>query len=146
MSHQTLYELGQRFVGHVIERPGPDQDHPFIRWCHSLTTYGEAGDHVPWCSSFLNALCWLHGLPRTRSAAARSWLTVGQVITLEEAEPAYDVVILRRGSSPTAGHVGLYSGREASRVYLLGGNQGDAVTVAPFLSSKVIGVRRLMVT
>ena len=141
--NETLYQRAERFVGLVIERPGTD-DHPLIRWWHSLCTIGEMPDSVPWCSSFLNGVAWDCRLPRSKSAAARSWLNVGHMIPLDDAEPAFDVVILKRGSNPRAGHVGLYSGRVGHKVALLGGNQGDAVTVAEFPVSRVIGVRRLV--
>ena len=136
-----LYRRAERFVGIVLERPG-DADHPLIRWWHSLTTIGEQPDSVPWCASFINGCCWDCRLPRSKSAAARSWLGIGEAVSLDEARRGY-VVVLARGANPAAGHVGLYSGRVGATIYLLGGNQGDAVSVAPFPASRVIGVRRV---
>lgn len=140
---ETLYQRAERFVGIVFERPGAD-DHPLIRWWHSLCTIGEQPDEVPWCSSFLNGMAWDMRLPRSKSAAARSWLGVGVSIPLSEAEAVADVIVLRRGTSPESGHCGLYSGRDGSRVHLLGGNQANAVSVAPFEIDRVLGVRRLI--
>ena len=141
----TLYQRAERFVGVVVERPG-DDDHPLIRWWHSLTTYGEAADEVPWCSSFVNGMCWELRLPRSKSAAARSWLHVGVAVEPDDAEVGFDVVVLSRGSSPTAGHVGFFSGYAGDRVYLLGGTQADAGTGAGYPVERVIGVRRLTTT
>ena len=141
----TAFDLAQRYVG-IRERMGED-DHPLIRWWHSLTTYGEADDEVPWCSSFVNGVCWELRLPRSKSAAARSWLAVGRAVDLSQAAIGFDVVVLKRGMSPTAGHVGFYAGKaemdDMNHVQILGGNQGNAVAVAPFPTSAVLGVRRL---
>lgn len=139
----TAYELAQRFVGEIRELPGGTH-HPFIQWGHMLCALGpEQPDEVPWCSSFLNAIAWTLQLPRSKSAAARSWLHVGQVIPLEDAYPGSDVVVLTRGANPAAGHVGLFAGRIGDEVHVLGGNQGNGVTIAAFPTARVVGVRRL---
>ena len=161
----TLFDLGQRFVGHLQEKPG-SADHPYIRWSHSLTTLGESPDSVPWCSSWLNSIAWLLRLPRSKSAAARSWLTVGiPIASLFEAKVGYDVIVLNRGGSadPTVagpGHVGIFAGIEKQHepiftgqeigpivevpyVLLLAGNQANAVTIARFKASEILGIRRL---
>ena len=98
----TAYDLAQRFVGEVRELPGV-QHHPAIQWAHLLCGLGpDQPDEVPWCSSWLNLIAWLLRLPRSRSAAARSWLHVGTVIELKDAYPGQDVVVLRRGTNPLA--------------------------------------------
>lgn len=140
----TAYELAQRFVGEVQELPGAQQ-HPAIQWAHMLCGLGpDQPDEVPWCSSFVNAIAWVLNLPRSKSAAARSWLNVGQVIRLSEATPGADVVILRRGANPAQGHVGFYAAHDSQHVHLLGGNQGNTISIAAFPISDVVGVRRLV--
>jgi uncharacterized protein (TIGR02594 family) len=102
------------------------------------------GDEVPWCSAALNYWAWLLRLPRSHSLAARSWLGVGEAVPLGDAKVGFDVVVLWRGNPDAAtGHVGLFSGGEGGKVMLLGGNQGDAVSVADFDETRVLGVRRL---
>lgn len=137
------YDLAQRFVGEIRELPGV-QHHPFIQWAHMLCGLGaDQPDETPWCSAFVNAIAWTLQLPRSKSAAARSWLNVGLVIELRMAMPGNDIVILKRGTNPAQGHVGFFAGLQGDRVHLLGGNQGDAVTIAAFPIGDVIGVRRL---
>ena len=66
--------------------------------------------------------------------------------------PGFDVVILRRGGGDqpgpevldAPGHVGFFAGHEDPNVLLLGGNQGDSVSVAPFAAARILGVRRLV--
>jgi hypothetical protein len=92
----TLYDLALRFVG-LAELPGPKHN-GFISWCHSLCSLSpDTPDEVPWCSSFLNGLAWILRLPRSKSAAARSWLEVGIPVPLEEARQG-DIVIFKRGN------------------------------------------------
>lgn len=142
----TAYDLAQRFVGEIKEQPG-DKDHPFIVWCLSLTGI-NGHDEVPWCSAFLNGICWMLRLPRSKSAMARSWLSVGTAVNSPQIG---DVVVLKRGEGEqpgpevlnAPGHVGLYAGRSGRDIAVLAGNQGNAVTVAAFDSDRVLGYRRL---
>lgn len=73
----------------------------------------------------------------------------------------YDVVILKRGAGDqpgpdvieAPGHVGLFAGFEtrggtasqspARYVHVLGGNQGDAVSLATFPWNQILGIRRV---
>lgn len=138
----TALDLAMRLVGEVAEMPGA-ASHPGIIWFHQMTTLRATDDDVAWCSSFCNWVAWLLRLPRSKSAAARSWLEVGASVLLSEARPGWDVVIFSRGASPTAGHVAFFSGLDGDRVRVCGGNQGNAVSVASFPASSVLGVRRL---
>jgi uncharacterized protein (TIGR02594 family) len=154
----TTYDLAQRYVG-IRELAGA-VNHPLIQWWHSLCGFGpETPDEVPWCSSFTNGIAWELRLPRSKSASARSWLKVGVPVALKDAQLG-DVVILTRGPFPqpgpdvtaAPGHVGFFAGAEHRPlavlgehdvVLVLGGNQGDGVSIAPFPVSRVLGVRRL---
>jgi len=144
----TLYGLAQRFVGELRELTGDSHD-PFIQWCFTKCGYGpETPDETPWCSAFVNGVAWLARLPRSKSAAARSWLTVGIAIDTLRTAQVGDVVILKRGTNPMQGHVGFYAGGydpTTGSFALLGGNQGNAVTVATFKEADVLGIRRLTV-
>ncbi len=138
----TAFDRAQRYVGEVQELAG-GQDHPLIQWWHSLCGLGaNQPDETPWCSSFVNGVCWDEQLPRTKSAMARSWLNQGRVIALEEARPGFDIVVLARGKAPQ-GHVGFFAGVDETHVHVLGGNQGNSVSIAAFPRGDVLGVRRL---
>lgn len=145
----TAFDIAQRFVG-TAEVPGSAAN-PAILAMLRLDTAGIPDDATPWCSAFVNYIAWLLRLPRSKSLAARSWLAIGQPIPVEQAQPGNDVVILARGEGqqPGAeiiaapGHVGFFAGLEVGRVHLLGGNQGDRVSVAPFPRARILGVRRL---
>ncbi len=134
----TAYDLAQRFVG-VKETPGATST-PLVLAMLQLDGDWPKDDAVPWCSAFANFIAWLLRLPRSKSLAARSWLQVGRPISLEEATPANDVVILSRAGG---GHVGFFAGLQDDDVLVLAGNQSDAVNVSVFPRDRVLGVRRL---
>lgn len=139
----TAYLLARRYIG-VKERKGAES-HPLITWWLSLCKFGwQASDETPWCSAFVNGMAWELDLPRTDSAAARSWLAVGTPVALDDAIQGFDVVVLERGINPASGHVGFYDSHSRKTVSLLGGNQTDAVNVQAFDRTRVIGVRRLV--
>ena len=145
----TAYDLAQRFVG-IKEIPG-HQDNPQILAMLKLDNNWPENDETPWCSAFVNYVAWLLRLPRSKSLMARSWLNVGTPVELNGAKVGFDVVILSRGKdSPgpdvlnAPGHVGFYAGQHLGNVILLGGNQGDAVTIKPFENTRILGIRRLL--
>lgn len=151
----TAFDLAQRFTG-IKEVPGAVSN-PGILAMLQLDGAWPKDDSVPWCSAFTNYIAWLLRLPRSKSLAARSWLAVGRPISIKDALAENDVVILKRGGGPGAdvlqapGHVGFFAGVHnpgnvtgGARVLILGGNQSDSVSVAPFKYADVLGVRRLL--
>jgi uncharacterized protein (TIGR02594 family) len=146
----TLYELASKFSG-LAEIAG-EKHNGFIQWAHSLCGMDpDAPDEIPWCSSFINALAWILSLPRSGSAAARSWLDVGETVQLSDARFG-DVVIFKRGPEPqpgaditrgAPGHVGLFAGLHNGQVLVLGGNQNNRVSHAYYPAKALLGVRRL---
>jgi len=100
-------------------------------------------DETPWCSIFMNWVTKKAGLKRSNSASARSWLNVGEATNTPE--PG-DVVVYYRGNiNSWQGHVGIFMGFsvDGSRIYTLGGNQADSVSISAYSSDKVLGFRRL---
>ena len=149
MIETSAFEIGQRFVG--TEEVRGIKDNPMILAMLKLDGDWPEHDEVPWCSAFVNYICWLLRLPRSKSLRARSWLEVGRQIDLDDARVDCDIVILRRGDEPqpgpevinAPGHVGFYSGHDETYVRLLGGNQGDSVSVRSYRKERLLGVRRL---
>lgn len=104
------------------------------------TTLGRPdneNDETPWCSAFVNwVLKQVSVTPRTNSAWARSWLNWGKPTT--EPIPG-TIVVFSRGQN--AGHVAFYLDEDGDRVQVLGGNQGNAVTIAWFPKTNFLGYR-----
>lgn len=144
----TAFDIAQRFVG--TKEVGGKVDNPQIISMLKLDNDWPENDEVPWCSAFANYVTWLLRLPRSKNLRARSWLTVGKGITLDEAE-AGDIIVLKRGKGEqpgpevikAPGHVGFYAGRFGEFIEVLGGNQSDTVKVSRYPAKRLLGVRRL---
>lgn len=98
---------------------------------------------VSWCSLFMNWVCLMANLPRSKSLLARSWLDVGiKVTALKEADL---VVYWRETKDGIFGHVGIplsYSD-DKQFIYTLGGNQSDSVCVKPYPANRVLAFIKL---
>jgi len=129
-------EIAEKELGEH-EIPG-DKSNPRIIEYHKATTLKSSSDEVPWCSSFV---CWVMqeaGFKTTRSASARSWQWWGKEIK----KPEFGcIVVFKRGSSPSQGHVGFFVGQGSDHIKILGGNQGDQVSIANFNKDKVVAYR-----
>ncbi len=143
----TAFDVAQRFIG-VAETPGLLSNEQVMAMLR-LDQSWPGNDEVPWCSAFVNYVMWLLRLPRTKSLRARSWLMIGQVVTLDSAEVGFDIAVLKRGGGPgievkeAAGHVGFYAGRHGNFISVLGGNQANAVNVSDFPVVDLLGIRRV---
>lgn len=146
----SAFSLAQRYVG-VKEFPGHVAN-PVILAMLQLDAGWPQDDDVAWCSAFVNWITWMLRLPRSKNLRARSWLLIGEGISdARIAEAGFDVVILKRGGGgqpgpevlEATGHVGFFAGYDGNKVLVLGGNQGDAVSVAAFPVLDVLGIRRL---
>jgi uncharacterized protein (TIGR02594 family) len=146
----TAFELAQRFVG-IKEVSGTASNSQILSMLQ-LDNRWIQDDETAWCSAFVNYVCWLLRLPRSKSLTARSWLGVGRSILIGNAEVGFDVVILQRGDGvqpgpdviQAPGHVGFYAGYDQGSIQLLAGNQGNTVSVAGFALDRVLGIRRLL--
>jgi uncharacterized protein (TIGR02594 family) len=98
-------------------------------------------DSTAWCSLFANWVCLKAGYERSKSLAARSWLTVGQPV--DNAEDADIVVFWRDDPNGPFGHVGFPIKRDNAFQYTLAGNQGDMVNIEGFGLSRILGYRKL---
>lgn len=138
----TPFDLAQRFVG-VAEVPGAGSNAQVLSFLR-LDGDWPKDDEVPWCSAFANYIAWLLRLPRSKALNARSWLDVGIPVDIHDAKPGFDVAVFWRGSATAAtGHVGFFAGRGIRTVLVLGGNQGDRVSIAPYPEDRLLGIRRL---
>jgi len=146
----NLFTVAQRFTG-IKETGGAILSNPLILAMLRLDASWVQDDQTAWCSAFINFICFVLGVQRSHSLAARSWLLVGTSIPLTDAMVGSDIVILTRGTGKqpgsdviaAPGHVGFYAGQDEKNVYLLAGNQGDSVNIAPFPKSRILGIRRI---
>jgi uncharacterized protein (TIGR02594 family) len=94
-----------------------------------------------WCAAFVNATLAQSGMQGTGSNLARSYLEWGQPVDKPQRG---DVAVFSRGDpNGPYGHVGFFEGYNADgSIRVLGGNQGDAVSVSSYGADQLLGFRR----
>lgn len=112
-------------------------ENPRILDYHSATSLRALEDEVPWCSSFANWCLREAGIKGTNSAAARLFLKWGEEC---EARPGA-LAVFARGSSAWQGHVAFLLQETPTGAWVIGGNQGNKVSVAIYPLSKLLGYR-----
>jgi uncharacterized protein (TIGR02594 family) len=128
--HEALKLYGtQEFVGH--------DDNPVIMdWAKEIGVEAYNHDSLPWCGLFA-AVC-AHRAGKTLPVAplwARNWLNYGEECKAELG----CILVFSRG---TGGHVGIYVGEDRHGFYhVLGGNQGDSVSITRILKERLLGAR-----
>lgn len=124
----ALAELGQ------AEVPGGEHNRRILEY-HARTSLRAKTDETPWCASYVSWVLEQSEIISAHSARAMDYATWGQPL----ATPALGcVVVLRRTGG---GHVGFWMGERDGKVLVLGGNQGNRVSIAPYRLEDVVGYR-----
>lgn len=124
-------ELGQH------ELAGPASNPRIVLYLRSAGMFPN--DEAPWCSAFVNWCVEQAGLPGTDRGAARSWLSWG--VPLEQPQLGAIAVLWRDAPNSPHGHVAFYVGGDANTITLLGGNQGNAVSIRQYPRARVLAYR-----
>ena len=98
-------------------------------------------DSTPWCGLFI-AMCAARSGYRVQPdcLSARGWLDWGEAVP---APRLGDVLVFWRGrKSGTNGHVALYVGEDDTHFHVIGGNQGNAVSIVRISRERLLGCRR----
>ncbi len=119
------------------------KDHPQI--LNYFTTMGfdktKYSDETAWCSAFANWVAEQAGYEKSNQLNARSWLTVGT--STSEPKQGDVVVLWREDPSSWKGHVGFLIKESKRYVYLLGGNQGNSVSIKAYPKNRILDYRTL---
>jgi uncharacterized protein (TIGR02594 family) len=132
-----LWALGQ--LG-IAETPGPVSNEKimYYRTLAHTPLEGEDGS-VPWCAIFVNAALEVSQLPGTRSGMARSFERHKDFKQLLTPVLGCICTFWRGSQSSGSGHVALYRGENSAYLYCVGGNQGDAVSLAASSKARSTG-------
>jgi len=96
-------------------------------------------DETAWCSAFANWVAKTAGCKYSGKLNARSWLEVG--VSTENPVKGDIVVLWRVSKDDWRGHVGFFI-RETSRyIYVLGGNQGNKVSIQAYRKNRLLQYR-----
>ncbi|MBU2582770.1 MAG: TIGR02594 family protein [Alphaproteobacteria bacterium] len=125
-------ELGQTEIAGARDNPR------ITAFFKELGHEAHARDEVAWCAAFVGACLERSDQASTRSLMARSYSGFGEPLPTERTGA---IAVLTRGRNPAFGHVGFLVGWSAERLWLLGGNQGNAVSVAGFDRSRLVALR-----
>jgi uncharacterized protein (TIGR02594 family) len=122
----------------VREVPGPKSNPTILAYANKARrSLGIAytDEATPWCGVFAAYCVTAAGLvPPDIAVRAKSWGTWG-----EASKPCVGAVLVfeRKGG----GHVGFYVGEDKDAYHVLGGNQGDAVSITRIAKDRCIAVR-----
>jgi uncharacterized protein (TIGR02594 family) len=139
---KSLIKIAAGEIG-IKEVAGEQHEKRILDYAKEAGFKNIKDDETPWCSIFVNWCCKEAGLQRTNRLNARSWLTVG--LPVEDPAPGDIVVFWRESPNSWKGHVGVFFGfsKNRSRVFCLGGNQKNTVSVQGYDATTVLGFRRL---
>lgn len=139
MSDPIWLSKARKYLG-LREIPGPKHNSIIVKWWEAIKAPFR-DDETSWCGGFVGGIMTESGLPVVKGApAARSWLNYGKPL----AKPVLGCIVIFWRGSPKgwSGHVGFVAGVDkAGNLMVLGGNQGDAVTIKPFSKARVLGYR-----
>ncbi len=134
------YRLARREMADgVVEFGDPGEHNPRILDYHATVAGGFLENEVPWCSSFINWCMEQSGIAGTDSAVARSWERWGRKIDAPKVGAV--AVFWRESKSSGLGHVGFYASETSTKVAVLGGNQGNRVSVDNYPKARLLSYR-----
>jgi uncharacterized protein (TIGR02594 family) len=101
---------------------------------------GFHDDDIPWCGLFAAIVVYrrLRKIDEVVASPlwARNWAKYGVKSPLPSLG---DVLVFTRGSG---GHVGFYTGEDATAYHVLGGNQSNSVNITRIAKSRLLACRR----
>lgn len=118
----------------VREVPGKKHSSVILGWLKALKAWW-ADDETPWCGVFVGFVMRECGLDIPKYyMRAKDWAAWGVACV---PQPGAVLVFERAGG----GHVGMYVSESTKHYYVLGGNQGNAVSIVPIEKARCVAVR-----
>lgn len=135
MTDPIWLTAARKYLG-LDEDAGKATDPTISRWLKTLKAWWT-DDETPWCGTYVAAAFTDVGItPVKHWYRAKAWLEWGQKL----ADPILGCVVIFERTG--GGHVGFVVGVDKTgRLLVLGGNQGNKVSIAPFERTRVLGYR-----
>jgi uncharacterized protein (TIGR02594 family) len=130
-------EWAKKYLG-VTETPGKASN-PVVEEFFALAGFKGLKDDVPWCAGFVAAMLKKAGLPNEVEPKMRLWAASYARCGQKLNGPAWGAIGVKTRNG--GGHVGFVVAASKDRVWLLGGNQGDKVSIASFPRSSFTAFR-----
>ena len=145
MSELAWVELARSFLG-LREIKGSEHNPEIIKFWKDIGINWAKDDETPWCAAFAGAILKRSGLNFVQTGLARNYLDFVKVTKSGQMlkQPAYGCLAIMWTGSKTGqtGHMGFVVGEvkgDPNRLLLLGGNQGDKVSISAFPKSQMLG-------
>lgn len=123
----------------IKETPGAAATAQILAFFAKAGHPGIKSDETAWCAAFANACLEEAGYSGTKQLNARSFLTWGKEV--KTPYPGVVTVFWRNSPESWEGHVAFFLEEDATRVKVLGGNQGNQVTAQWYPKSQLLGYR-----
>lgn len=135
------FQIAESRLG-TEEIPGPGSNPAILDWADDLDLH-YPDDDIPWCGLFV-AACLADGLKDkagempANPLGARNWLDYGV-----ECGPVLGALLVfwRGARQGWQGHVGFYAGEDVAAYHVLGGNQGNRVSIMRIAKTRLLGAR-----
>lgn len=123
----------------VSEVSGSGANPRIVEYLRSTSLGGAmaATDETAWCSAFVNFCVEKAGFAGTDSAMARSWLKWGRGADT----PVTGCIVVFERGAPPSGHVAFYVSESGGKIKVLGGNQGNKVSIIAYDKARLLGFR-----
>lgn len=133
------FQEARRLIG-VREYVGPGSAPTIIDWA-SKAGIDYKSDDIPWCGLFVahcvSSTLLEEPLPGN-PLGARNWLKFGAPCKLAIGS----ILVFWRGKKDGwQGHVGFYAGEDTAAYHVLGGNQGNAVSITRIKRERLLDIR-----
>lgn len=142
MTKNDLVIRGLRDYG-LTEIPGLKNNPKIVDYFKQIGHGWVADDETAWCAAWLNAILMDCGFSHTGKLNARSFLSLG--IETDKPEIGDIAVFWRENKNGALGHAGLYIGQDEHYIYVLGGNQNNAVNISKYSRGQLLGFRSLII-
>lgn len=131
----ALQEFGTKAIAGALHAP------EILKYFSEIGAAWVKDDETAWCAAFVNWCLKSAKLKFSGALNARSFLTYGSATLTPKLG---DIVVLWRiNRDGPYGHVGFFVAQTHDRVYILGGNQGDAVNISAYDKTFLLGYRRI---
>lgn len=121
------------------ETPGRGNNPSIMSWARAVGLERiYKADSVPWCGlamAYVAGQAGWDNAPRGNALAARNWAVWGNPSPVPELGNV--LVFSRKGG----GHVGVYVAEDDTAFHVLGGNQGDTVSIKRVAKARMIAAR-----
>jgi uncharacterized protein (TIGR02594 family) len=125
----------------VVESPGDPDNPTILSWAKELGLASYKHDSIPWCGLAMAVAVKRAGKEVVKDPLwAANWLNFG--IKVKDAMLSDVLVFKRTGGN----HVALYVGEDEACYHIIGGNQGDKVSIIRIAKNRMTGIRRPIYT